>query len=195
MSANLNPRLTPEQYLAIEREALVKSEYFNGQMFTPAGASKNHVLVNGNFFAEIRQQLKNKPCEVYSNDMRTYIPRTGLFTYPDIVVVCGEPQFIDKNLDTLLNPILIIEILSQTTEKYERNEKFEHYRSIPSLDEYVLVFQEKPRVESHLRQADESWLTRFFAGMNAEVLLTSIDCKISMIEIYDKVNFEEPKEE
>ena len=124
-----------------------RSGYLDGEMFAMAGSSFNHNVIVGNILGELRQQLKGRPCRVCPNDQRVHIPATGLYTYPDVVVVCGEPQFQDGEIDTLLNPILIVEVLSPNTEADDRGEKFEHYQTIESLAEYVLVAQDRPRID------------------------------------------------
>lgn len=139
MSLQPKPCLSPEDYLALERSAEFKSEYFDGQIFAMAGASESHNIITLNVGSEIRQQLKKCPCTVYVSDMRVKVGPTGLFTYPDVVVVCGQAQFDDSHLDTLLNPTLIVEVLSDSTEAYDRGRKFEHYCKLESLAEYVLI--------------------------------------------------------
>ena len=136
-TAAITKRYTPEEYLAMERKADVKSEYFNGFITAMSGASRKHNLVTANISAVIHGQLRDRPCEVYIGDMRVRVTPTGLFTYPDVVAVCGEPKFLDDEFDTLLNPTLIIEVLSPSTAEYDRQDKFEHYRSLDSLREYV----------------------------------------------------------
>ena len=139
MSLQPKPRLTPEDYLALERSADFKSEYFDGEIFAMTGASEPHNTIVANTLSEIRQQLKKRPCKVYANDMRVKVDPTGLYTYPDVVVVCGKARLEDAHLDTLLNPTLIVEVLSDSTEAYDRGRKFEHYRKLESLAEYVLI--------------------------------------------------------
>src|SRR5205085_5334550 len=119
---------TPEEYLILERQAEYKSEYFNGEIFAMTGASRRHNLVAANVLASLHGQLRKRPCEVYSSDMRVKVSPTGLYTYPDVVVVCNDPLFDDKQKDTLLNPTVLIEVLSKSTASYDRGEKFEHYR-------------------------------------------------------------------
>src|SRR5664279_880128 len=137
MSTLPKSHLTPEEYLAIERKAEFKSEYVQGEMFAMSGAREPHVLITGNTLSELRQQLRKRPCKAYSTDMRVRVASTGLYTYPDVVVVCGDPHFLDENRDTLLNPTVIIEVLSNSTEAYDRGHKFELYRSQESLAEYL----------------------------------------------------------
>jgi len=187
MSLQPKPRLTPEDYLALERSADFKSEYFNGEIFAMTGASESHntIVVCDSF--EIRQQLKKRPCKVYANDMRVKVDPTGLYTYPDVVVTCGKAQFDDTHLDTLLNPILIVEVLSDSTEAHDRGRKFEHYRKLGSLVEYVLIAQNRPHIESYRRQADQQWLLTECSDFDGTLRLLSIDCDLALAEVYDKV--------
>lgn len=181
--------ITPEEYLEIERKAAFKSEYFNGEMFALAGAKVNHILINSNLNRELGNKLKDKPCKVFSNDLRVKISATGLYTYPDLVIACGETKLEDEEMDTLLNPTLIIEILSESTESYDRGKKFEHYRTLESIKEYVLVSQEKPKVEQFLKQPDGKWLYSEVNGLDSIVQFSSILCEINLNEIYHKVEF------
>lgn len=186
--AQSQPRLTPEDYLAIERSAEFKSEYFDGEIFAMTGASEPHNLVVTNATRELSVQLKKRPCKLYANDMRVKVDPTGLYTYPDLVVVCGKAQFDDTHLDTLLNPTLIIEVLSDSTEAYDRGRKFEHYRKLESLAEYVLIAQNRPHIESYRRQPDHHWLLTECDGLDSVLRLDSIDCAIVLAEIYDKID-------
>ena len=187
MSFELKPRFTPEEYLALERKAERKSEYFNGEIFAMSGASPQHVLIVTNVVAELRGQLKTRPCTVYSTDLRLKVSAAGLYTYPDVIVVCGEPQFDDDHKDTLLNPTLIVEVLSESTKDYDRGGKFEQYRMIESFVEYVLIAQDKPHVEHFVRQADNRWLLSETNRMKDTIELTSIACNLILTEVYDKV--------
>ncbi len=181
-------RLTSEEYLAIERTAPEKSEFFNGEMFPMAGASREHNLIATNVSRELSTQLKRKPCEVYASDMRVKVSETGLYAYPDVVVVCGEAQVEDLKGDTLLNPTLIVEVLSPTTEAEDRGNKFAHYRRLASLREFVLIAQDRPRVERYVRQAEgDEWLLTEFSGLEATVSLPEIGCELALAEVYDKV--------
>ena len=181
--------LTPEEYLELERKAEVKSEYFQGEMFAMAGASRRHGLIVTNLVRELSQRLKAKPCEVYSSDMRLRISQTGLYTYPDVVVACGELQFADNQKDTLLNPIVIIEVLSDSTRDYDRSEKFQQYRSLSSLREYITIAQDKCHVEQYTRQPENRWLLEETQDQSAVIRLASIDCEIPLAEAYDKVDW------
>jgi len=189
MSAIPKRKLTPEEYLEIERKAEYKSEYFNGEIFAMAGAKRNHNKIVGNLTGLVWQHLKGKDCEFYPSDMRVFVPKTGLYTYPDVVVVCGEPKFQDKVFDTLLNPTLLVEVLSETTESYDRGKKFQHYRSIESLEEYVLVSQDEARIEKYLKQGDGFWVLSEAVGLDSEIEFASIECRISLAEVYDKIDF------
>jgi len=190
----VQPHLTPEEYLALERKAITKSEYLNGHIYAMAGASREHNLITVNISSVLNVELREQPCEVYANDMRLKISSTGLYTYPDVAVVCGEPHFEDTHLDTLLNPIVLFEVLSDSTEAYDRGEKFAHYRRLESLQEYILVAQERVRVEHYLRQG-EQWLLTELSNLDEVLHLVSIDCDLSVREIYAKVKFSASEEQ
>jgi Uma2 family endonuclease len=187
MDAQTRPHLTPEEYLAIERRSETRSEYLDGEMFAMTGGSRNHNLIVLNIGRELSLQLKKRAYEVYASDQRVRVPATGLYTYPDITVVCGEPRFEDEELETLLNPTLLIEVLSPTTEAYDRGKKFEHYQTIPSLSEYLLVSQASFRVEQFLRQEDNRWLFTAVTSLEGSISLPSIQCELVLAEVYDKV--------
>jgi Uma2 family endonuclease len=188
MSLQPKPYLTPEEYLVIERKAEYKSEYLNGEMFAMAGASERHVTIVANLMYLLVGQLRGRPCKAYASDLRVRVSPTGLYTYPDVVVVCGQPQFADDQKDTLLNPTLIIEVLSASTKDYDRGGKFEHYRSLVSLQEYVLIDQEKYHVEHFMRQPDSRWLLAETNNLEDAIQLLSISCRLALAEIYDKVD-------
>ncbi len=189
MSSQPTTYLTPEEYLALERKAEFKSEYIDGEIVAMTGASRKHNLVVVNLTGEISQQLRGRSCEAYSNDMRVRVPSTRLYTYPDVIVVCGEPQFEDQEFDTLLNPTVIVEVLSESTELYDRGKKFSFYRTIESLAEYLLVAQDECRIEQFVRQADGGWLLSEHRATEDTVKLTSIQCSLELREVYDKVAF------
>ena len=188
MTAIPKVRLTAAEYLAIERKAETRSEFFAGEMFAMSGASREHNLISLNLGGELRQQLKDRPCEVYTTDMRVQVP-TGLYTYPDVVVTCGNPKFEDDHVDILLNPILLIEVLSDSTADYDRGTKFKHYRQIPSLREYVLVDQSAAQIEQFALGGDGAWRLTETKGLNATLSLDSIGCRVPLSEIYRKVAF------
>ncbi|NTW49895.1 MAG: Uma2 family endonuclease [Chlorobiales bacterium] len=189
MDAQPKTYLSPEAYLELERKADFKSEYFNGETFALSGASEKHVTITINIGAELRQQFKKRPCKVYSSDMRVKVSPTGLYTYPDMVAVCGEPKFEDNVQDTLLNPTVIFEVLSESTERYDRGKKFEHYRQIESLKEYILVAQDRLSVEQFVRQPNGKWLLSEAHRKDETIDLLSVQAKLSLEEIYDKVSF------
>lgn len=180
---------SPEEYLTIEREAGFKSEYYDGEIFAMAGASRMHNLICGNTFAAIHFQLKNRSCEAYTGDMRVRVSATGLYTYPDILALCETPRFDDEEKDTLLNPNMIIEVLSKSTESYDRGKKFAHYRTIPSLTEYVLISQNTFLAEQYIRQKDNKWLLSEYSDPGDTIELPSIDCILKLADVYEKVEF------
>ncbi len=193
MSIQPKRRLTPEEYLEIERQADHKSEYFNGEMFVCTGASENHVDIVGNINAIFGAQLRNKKCKAYSSDMRVKVSMTGLYTYPDVVVVCGQRVFEHDHRDTLLNPNVIVEVLSPATEQYDRSTKFEHYRTIDSLADYLLVAQDKIHVEHYVRHSDRTWLFSEYKSAEEKIQIASIGCELSVAGIYEKVEFINPQ--
>ncbi len=184
MSTAPTRRLTPQEYLAQERLAEFRSEYLRGEVFAMAGASYEHTLIKDNLAGETRSQLKSGPCRVLTSDMRVKVDATGLYTYPDIAIVCDEPQFEDAAVDTLLNPQAIVEVLSDSTEKYDRGAKFGHYRQVPTLQEYILVAQDRPLVERYVRQADGSWLLTVFDQPSQVFAFASVAVQIPLTEIY-----------
>jgi len=189
-SAATKRRFTPQDYLALERKSETRSEYYKGEIFAMSGASREHNLIAGNVNAEIRDQILDRPCESYPSDMRVSIEATGLYTYPDVSVVCGEPRFQDSEVDTLLNPTVIIEVLSPTTEAYDRGVKFRHYRRIGSLREVVLISQDRMMVERFTRRGND-WVLSDITDPDQVLKLESIGCRIPLNRIYAKVTFPE----
>ena len=187
MSAQPEFFLTPQDYLVWERQQETRHEYLDGQLFAMTGASRAHNLLCGNLFAAIHQQLRSKPCEVYVNDMRVKVSETGMYTYPDLVAACGEPRFEDAAVDTLLNPVLIIEVLSDSTERYDRGAKFAHYRSLSSLREYLLVSQTACRIEQYARQPGHHWLLTEHQDLHAGIDLDSVGCQLLLTEVYARL--------
>ena len=181
-------RYTPEQYLAMERKADFKSEYDGGFITAMAGASREHNLIAGNLQARSGLSSKAVLARLTSSDMRLCVSPTGLYTYPDVMAVCGERQFLDDEVDTLLNPTMIVEVLSSTTESYDRGRKFRHYQRLESLKEYVLVAQDEVMVERFTRHGDD-WILSVFSSLDDTLRLASIDCEVPLREIYDKVEF------
>ncbi len=187
MAINPQTKLTPAEYLAFERaQTDAKHEYVDGEILAMAGASHEHNRIVSNVMGMLYNQLRGRPCDHYGGDMRVKIPATGLYTYPDITALCDEPQFEDEEVDTLLNPSVIIEVLSDTTEAYDRGAKFDHYRSIESLQVYVLIAQDKPQIELFQRQAN-NWLLSVAKGLEASVRLETIDCELRLSDVYERV--------
>ena len=194
--------LTPEEYIALERKAIpdadtVRSEYVKGEIIAMSGASRAHNLITNNISGELRNLLKGSGCETYASDMHVSSPATSSYFYPDVIVVCEEPRFEDDVFDILLNPIILVEVLSPSTEAYDRGEKFSHYRHLASLQEYVLVSQDKPLVERYRRPKKhesvpitaEDWIFTAFQALEDILPLTAIQCKLPLQEIYERVTF------
>ncbi len=184
--AAVKVRVTPEEYLALERKAETRSEYVNGEIYAMAGASREHNLIALNLAAELRTQLRSRSCETYVSDMRVRVKPTGLYTYPDVVVVCGRARFDDKELDTLVNPTVLAEVLSPSTEAYDRGGKFAHYRYLESLQEYVLIAQDRMQVE-HFARRGSQWLLTAYNRPDEVLALPSIECALPLQEIYARV--------
>ena len=182
-------RLTEEEYLELDRAAQLKSEFFDGEMFAMAGGILRHSLIATNLAREFGNRLKGGRCIPFNADLRIKITATGLFTYPDLSVICGPAEFVEGTDDTVINPSVLVEVLSDTTEAYDRGKKFEHYRQIPTLQEYLLVSQHEPRIEQFTRQPDGRWLLNEAAGLAAQIELPSLRVTISLAEIYVKVVF------
>jgi Uma2 family endonuclease len=182
--------MSPDEFLAFERTSVIKHEYRDGEVVAMSGARRNHNLIALNVGSEIQRSLKGKECEGYPSEMRVFVPATRLYTYPDLVVVCGEPIFQDESFDTLLNPVLIIEVLSDSTESYDRGQKFKDYRSIESLKEYVLISQRTPGIEKYVKHGDGFWMLSEAVGLDGSITLDTIDCRLSLADVYDKINFD-----
>ena len=191
MAALPKVKLTAAEYLAMERASEEKHEFLDGEIYLMSGASRNHNLILVNVLASLHAQLRKRPCVVYPSDMRVKVNDSGLYTYPDISVVCDPPQFDEADQDTLLNPTLIIEVLSPSTESYDRGKKFQHYRTLESLQEYVLIAQDSPRIERYLRQPNHEWLLADASGLESTLELASIQCTLVLADVYEKVSFEE----
>jgi Uma2 family endonuclease len=186
MSVQAKQLISVEEYLAMERATPEKHEYLDGEVFAMGGASYNHTLITINVVAGLHMQLRKSDCTVHANDLRVKVSPIGLYTYPDVVVVCGEPQFDDQMKDTLTNPMLIVEVLSETTKSYDRGDKFAHYRSLPSFMEYVLIARDRPHIEHFLREP-KRWTLYEIDGMEDTIELPSIGCILSLAGVYDKV--------
>ncbi|MHB2017585.1 MAG: Uma2 family endonuclease [Candidatus Xenobia bacterium] len=180
-------RLSPQEYLELERKASTRSEYYNGRMYAMAGGSEAHNLIVGNVVRELGNAFKGRPCKVYPSDMRAKAVVTGLYTYPDVSALCQPARFEDESRDTLLNPALIVEVLSESTEAYDRGEKFEHYRRIESVTDYVLIAQDRVHVEHFVRQGSGQWLLTEWSELQAFLKLPNLECQLLLSDIYDRV--------
>lgn len=187
MSAAPKVKITPAEYLEAERRAEFKSEFTHGEIFSMAGAGRNHNHLAGNLYSELHAFLKNNPCEVFNSDMRVS-PTGDSYYYPDVSVACSKIKFLDNQQDTLLNPSVIIEVLSPSTADYDRGGKFVEYRKIASLQDYVLVSQDQILVEHHSRQSEGSWLLREYRKLSDTMTLSSLNLTIPLSVIYERVD-------
>ena len=176
------------EYLDFERKSEIRHELIDGRIFAMSGASRRHSLITLNLAGLLWSQLRGRPCEAHATDMRVKVSATGMYTYPDLIVACGEPRYEDTHTDTLLSPTVIIEVLSDSTEKYDRGEKFAHYRRLDTLREYVLVSQDKMRIE-HYRRDGEEWRLSEISDPASVLHLPAIDCHLELAAIYEKVDF------
>ena len=193
MSTAEKRRYTTEEYLALERASDTKHEYYQGEIFAMTGASLSHNRIVVNLLKLLGNSLNERDCEVLAGDMRVKVP-TGLYTYPDLTVVCGEPQLEDEAFDTLLNPKLIVEVLSQSTEAYDRGEKFAQYRTIESLEQYMLVSQQRYRVEVFTKEEDGRWVLSDAGGLDAGIELPVFGCTLPLEEVYFRVDLSQSTE-
>ena len=184
-------KMTPREYLTRERSSFdIKHEFFNGEIFAMVGAGRNHNRINVNLTRELGNDFKANQfaCDLFSNDMRVKIEDS--YAYPDIVIFCGDAKFEDNEFDTLTNPVIIMEILSDSTEAFDRGDKFAYYRAIPTLKEYILISQKKIRVEQFILRGDNKWEYRSYEGTNLVLNMESIQCELPLSEIYLNVKFE-----
>jgi Uma2 family endonuclease len=183
-------RFTPEEYLTLEREAEAKHEYLDGQVYAMAGGSPQHNQICFNVIGELHRQLKGTSCCGYTSDQKVRTDPMDLFSYPDLTIVCGEPEFHDEHQDVILNPRVIIEVLSPTTATYDRGEKFSRYRQLKSLSDYILIAQDGPSVEHYTRQKGRRpWLYNVETEMSAGIVIDSIKCRLKLADVYDRVVF------
>lgn len=196
MSALPKKRYTLEEYLELDKNSEERYEFFEGlvrgegEVFAMAGGSPNHARISGNAYAELQRQLRGTNCEAFNSEMRVFVPTALPYRYPDVSVVCGEPAFDDfQGQQRLVNPLLLIEVLSPTTADYDREEKFIEYQSIKTFREYLLISQKRPHVIQYLRQADSKWLRSDIVGLNATVVLDTLNLTIPLSEIYQRVTF------
>ena len=183
------PYISPQEYLERERTAGSKSEYCAGVLYAMSGASEAHNLISINLAAGLWAQFKGRPCKVYTSDMKVFVDKTGLYTYPDVVVLSGEAHFHDRYKDVLLNPSVILEVLSPSTEAYDRGKKFSHYQQITTLTDYVLITQDRMRLERYQRQTDGSWRYTCHEDGQEVIRFPALNCELRLVDIYDKVEF------
>jgi Uma2 family endonuclease len=194
MSAIAKRKYTLEEYLELEKNSEERYEYFDGEVFAMAGGSPNHARLGTDICTLLSQKLSGKQCEVFNSDMRINVPKAFPYRYPDASVVCGEPVFDEINGQIrLVNPIVIVEVLSPRTAAYDLKDKFTEYQSIDSFKEYLIISQDKPHVIHHIRQSTRKWLRTDIEGLNAEVMLESINVTLSLREIYERVKFDSPE--
>jgi Uma2 family endonuclease len=190
MEAKQQYYYSPEEYLELETAAEYKSEYYDGQIYPMAGGTPNHNQIAGNFYAALNFAFKGQPYQVFMSDMRLWIPQKRLYTYPDVMVVSGQLEFAEGRRDTITNPLMIAEVLSESTANYDRGEKFKLYRTISSLKEYIIISQSDKQVEQFSKTIDNKWILSEYDEENALLALTSVQFQISLLDIYDKVDFE-----
>jgi Uma2 family endonuclease len=177
---------TLEEYLELERSTREKHEFFRGEIFAMGGASEAHNLIVANVLGEMRQHLRGKPCRVYPSDMRVKVSPSGLYTYPDVVIVCGQPQF-EQPGETLINPTVLVEVLSDSSEAYDRGKKSEQYRTLASLTDYLLIAQDRVLVEHYSRQPEDRWLLHAASRLDDSIAIASLDCTLPLAEVYFNV--------
>lgn len=180
---------SPEEYIALERKATLKSEYLSGEILAMSGASRAHNFITLDIATELNIQLRGRDCDVYTGDMRVKVRQSDSYFYPDVVVACGESQFEDNHFDSLFNPVVIIEVLSPSTEIYDRTEKFDYYKQIATLQEYILVSQDKVKVERYRIQGNQ-WGLNEYHSLQASLTLSSIRCRLSLSDVYRRVDLD-----
>ncbi|RJP73577.1 MAG: Uma2 family endonuclease [Ignavibacteriales bacterium] len=191
MQANKNKLLSVEEYLEIERTSEGRNEYRNGKTYALAGATFKHNLICGNILAKLHSKLKNSSCKALHTDMKVYIKDYNTFVYPDISVVCNKPLFLDKTTDTLLNPVVIFEVLSKSTESYDRGMKFSFYRKLQSLNEYILVAQDRISVVHYTKSENDEWKLKEYNSLKDKFRINSAECILKLADIYNNIEFDE----
>lgn len=184
-------KFTPSEYLAMEEVADYKSEFYAGEIFAMTGGTADHSTVAVNLTIQLGNRLASSPCRVFNSDMRLHIQKSGLYTYPDVMVICGKLKFLERRDDTLVNPLLIIEVLSKSTRDYDRGAKFDFYKGLDSLREYVLAESEAPRVECYRRGVGNQWLIETYDGLDAVARLESLGYDLPLRQVYQKVSWTE----
>lgn len=195
-SVPIKERITPEQYLAMEVQSDLKHEYCRGEVYLMTGASRAHNVITANVVAILNRHLAGKPCEVYGPDMRVKVQASGLYTYPDISIACPPFEFEGlQGAETLLNPIAVVEVLSPSTEAYDRGRKLAYYQQVASLGEYFLVSQDEPRIDHLERLEDGNWKLSIATGLDAVLHVHAIGCELRLVDVYEKVEFPPPFQE
>lgn len=190
MQAKERQYYTPEEYLELETAAEYRSEYIDSQIIPMAGGLPNHNQIAGNFYAGLNYAFREKSYYVYMGDLRLWIPNYQLYTYPDVMIIEGDLEYASGRKDTVVNPLVIVEVLSNSTERYDRGEKFRRYRSIPTLKEYVLINQKEMQVEQFVQNDRGQWLFAEYEGETAVLRLNSVEFSIPLVQLYNKVDFE-----
>jgi Uma2 family endonuclease len=186
---------SPEEYLALEEVADYKSEYIDGEIYPMTGGTVNHNKIALNFSTELNFAFKKLDYEVYMGDVRLWIPKRRIYTYPDVMVVVGEPEYYNNRTDTITNPKVIVEVLSKSTQGYDKSDKFDYYRSIPTFEEYILIHQNKMYVEQFYKTGKKRWSFGEYDAEDEAIALNSVPCQISLTDVYNKVKFEETETE
>lgn len=194
MLAEALKRLTPDEYLKLEETSEIKHEYYDGEIFALSGGSSNHSRIAINVQSALNIAFRKKNCSVFNSDLRVFIESNGLYTYPDVSALCGEIKFAEGRNDTIINPALIIEVLSDSTKDYDRGQKFELYRALPSLQEYVLIHQDQIYIEQYVKQSSGQWLLTDIKEEQEKLVLESVEETLNIDEIYEKVQWEKPGE-
>lgn len=189
MSTQPLHKLTPEEYLELERKAEFKSEYYQGEMFAMSGASAKHCTIVVNLLSSLKSRLRGSKCKAFNSDLQVKVTAPGLYTYADVVVACGSPQFADSKPDTLTNPTVIVEVLSESTRDYDLGRKFEHYRTIETLRDYITVDQDTVKVTHWTREPDGAWTLRDFSSLDSSITLASLDTTLPLAEVYEDIDF------
>jgi Uma2 family endonuclease len=182
-------KYTPEEYLTLEEKAEYRSEFVNGYIFKMAGGIEEHIQISFNITRLFSDKLRGK-CRAYQSEMKVWVEEAGTFFYPDVTLVCGERKFYQNRRDSILNPILLVEVLSKATEEYDKNDKFFTYQSIETFREYVLISQNKAAVQQFIRQPDNTWKYKATIGINSKVYFESVETELSLKDIYDLVEFD-----
>lgn len=189
MSAIPKTYFTEDEYLALERETDYRSEYYRGEIFAMAGASNEHNLIVNNLNFHLFTHLRGRGCRMYTFEMRLRINATRLYTYPDGMIVCGKSLYADEHVDTIVNPLILIEVLSDSTESYDKGKKFDHYRQVPTVQEYILISQDIPQIERRVRVSDTEWRLQVYDGLEAVLPLEAIDTSITLAQVYLDIEF------